>query len=184
MRALTALASRAVMRRTGPINATWAYWVQAFYYFPVDRIIQNTFFNNPEWVALRGRDRDNDMSDPSTYLGSCGAKRINSMPQYAGKLFQKTSGLLEIGYDHLQCFNFVNYSIGMVNIRQAYPEDAGKSLTGSHCSPLADIMHAISAVPHHHAHMQLCRSGAARCRCTCARTLTLGRMLQVGRHPS
>lgn len=90
---------------------------QAFYYFPVDRIIQNTFFNNPAWVDLRGRDRDDDMCDPSTYLGCLDAKRINAMPAYAGKLVQKNSGLLEIGYDHLQCFTFVNYSIGMVNIR-------------------------------------------------------------------
>ena len=93
--------------------------LQAFYYFPVERIIQHTFFDNPEWVALRGRDRDRDKQDDSTYLGSCDARRINRIPQYAGKLYHKNSGLLKVGYDHLQCFNFVTYSIGMVNIRRA-----------------------------------------------------------------
>jgi len=98
-------------------DAAWQLWTQAFYYFPIARIIQHTFFDNPQWVALRGRDRDRDIQDSSTYLGSADAKRINTLPQYAGKLLDRSSGLLEIGYDHLQCFNFVNYSIGMVNIR-------------------------------------------------------------------
>jgi len=124
---------------------TWQFWMQAFYYFPVARIVQHTFFDNPEWVALRGRDRDRDLHDPSTYMGSADAKRINALPQYAGKLLDGNSGLLEIGYDHLQCFNFVNYSIGMVNIRQGYSDDANSCLT--HCMPSHHCLTVVQICP-------------------------------------
>ena len=134
---LKRLACQGMRCLAGWHHATLRLWVQAFYYFPVERIIQHRFFANPEWTALRGRDRDGDMQDNSTYLGSRDAQRIDQ--HTAGKLFHRDSGLLELGYDHLQCFNFVTYSIGMVNIRRASsPQLKALPATSAHVAHNAD----------------------------------------------
>ena len=88
---------------------------QAFFYFPIAEVIQQKFFNNPEWCELRGSARD--PADCNTYLGSNDARRIDQLT--GGKLTDPTSGLLEIGFDFGQVFNFIDHSVGVFAVRWA-----------------------------------------------------------------
>ena len=87
--------------------------MQAFFYFPLAEIIQKKFFNNPDWTELRGTARNTN--DRSTYLGADDARRINRLT--GGKLYAPTSGLLEVGFDSGQVFNFIDYSVGVFAVR-------------------------------------------------------------------
>ena len=87
--------------------------MQAYFYFRLAEIIQKKFFNNPDWTELRGTARDTN--DRSTYLGADDAHRIDRLT--GGKLYAPTSGLLEVGFDFGQVFNFIDYSVGVFAVR-------------------------------------------------------------------
>ena len=88
---------------------------QATFYFPLAEIIQRKFFSNPDWTELRGSARY--PQDPSTYLGNEDARRIDQLT--GGKPYAPTSGLLEVGFDFGQVFNFIDYSVGVFAVRWA-----------------------------------------------------------------
>ena len=88
---------------------------QAFFYFPLAEILQQKFFNNTDWTELRGSARR--PHDCSTYLGTENARRIDRLT--GGKLMDPTSGLLEIGFDFGQVFNFIDHSVGVFAVRWA-----------------------------------------------------------------
>ena len=70
-------------------------------------------FLNPDWAALRGKERRTD--DVAHWYGASDARRINTVCR--GQLYHLDNSAYDLGFDFGQVFVFKNHSAGILCIR-------------------------------------------------------------------
>ena len=94
----------------------WPLFLQYFYDFGVENIINGKLFGNPAWCALRGKGREPGSAE--SYYGAADAHRIDS--KCGGMLNDPSNSAYEIGFDFGQIFSFKNHSSGLLCIRSVF----------------------------------------------------------------
>lgn len=110
-------------------------WVprKVFYDFGLAKVVQDRFFTNPEWCALRGTDR----STPGDYYTSPKAQRLHD--EAGADIADRNTSVWALGLDFCQWWKSKGHSTGFLTLRC-------EDMPHSHRSKLA-FTHIIVIIP-------------------------------------